>query len=182
MDDPRLISHHGVTPRLGQGVFVADSARVVGDVHLGDESSIWYGAVIRGDVYHIRIGARVNVQDMSMIHVTTGTHATTVGDDVTIGHRATLHGCTIEPRALIGMGATVMDGAVVGEEAMVAAGALVPPGMNVPARTLAIGAPARNARPLTEAELTRLTESAAHYAALARTYLCAHQGVTQAAP
>lgn len=166
-----VLDHHGVTPTIGPRVFIADTARVIGDVHIGEASSIWYGSVVRGDVHHIRIGARVNIQDLSVLHVTSGRHPTVVGDDVTVGHRAILHGCTIEARALVGMGATVMDQAVVGEESMVGAGALVTPGTVVPPRTLMIGSPARPTRLLSDAELIWLRESAQHYVALAATYL-----------
>jgi carbonic anhydrase/acetyltransferase-like protein (isoleucine patch superfamily) len=170
MSDPRIVPHHGVTPSLAPSVFVADTARVIGDVEIGEASSIWYGAVVRGDVFHIRIGARVNIQDMTMIHVTTDRFATVIEDDVTVGHKAMLHGCTIRRGALIGMGATIMDQAVIGEEAMVAAGAVVTPGTEVPPRTLMVGAPARPRRSLSEEELDDLRRSASHYALLAQTY------------
>ena len=175
MDTPdpaarRLQPYRGVRPTLGADVFVADTARVIGDVHLGASSSVWFGAVVRGDVHPIRIGARVNVQDGAVIHVTSGRHATHIGDDVTIGHMAVLHGCTVEARALIGMGAIVLDGAVIGEEAMVAAGALVPPGKVIPARTLAVGQPAKATRELGPEELAHVRSSGAHYAALAAEY------------
>jgi len=178
MPDPRILSFKGVTPDLGDGVFVADTARVIGDVHLGADASVWFGTVIRGDVNHIRIGARTNVQDLTMIHVTTKRWPTIIGDDVTIGHRAVLHGCTIHDRALIGMGAIVMDGAVVGEEAMVGAGALVTPGTVVPPRTLVVGSPARPARALREEEIAYLPQSARHYVSLAETYRDADHGRT----
>ncbi len=157
-------------PRLHGTVFAADDAVIVGDVEIGERSSVWFGAVVRGDVNHVRIGARTNVQDHTVIHVTAGTHPTVVGDDVTLGHRVTLHGCTLRDRILIGIGAIVMDGAIVEEDAMVAAGALVPPGMVVPSGTLAIGAPARVKRQLTAAEVAYFRESANHYAAYADQY------------
>ena len=160
----------GKEPRLGDGVWVADGAVVVGDVEIGAGSSVWFGSVVRGDVNSIRIGERVNVQDLSVIHVTGGTHATHVGDDVTIGHRVTLHGCTVKDRCLIGIGATVLDGAVVGEDSMVGAGSLVPPGMVVPPGMLALGAPARVKRALTPEEIAFLRTSAARYAAYAGQY------------
>jgi carbonic anhydrase/acetyltransferase-like protein (isoleucine patch superfamily) len=162
--------YRGKSPRLHESAFVADGAVVVGDVEIGERSSIWFGAVVRGDVHRIRIGARTNVQDLSVIHVTSGTHPTEVGDDVTVGHQATLHGCTVKDRCLIGIGAIVMDGAVVGPDAMVAAGALVPPGMVVPPGTLAVGAPAKVKRPLTPAETARLRAQAEGYAARAQAY------------
>jgi carbonic anhydrase/acetyltransferase-like protein (isoleucine patch superfamily) len=160
----------GKSPRLHEPVFAMDGAVVIGDVEIGPESSLWFGAVVRGDVNAIRIGARTNVQDYAVIHVTSRTHATAIGDDVTLGHRVTLHGCTVKDRCLVGIGAIVMDGAVVGEEAIVGAGALVPPGMVVPPRTLAVGAPAKVRRPLTDEELAHLARSAANYVAYARQY------------
>jgi carbonic anhydrase/acetyltransferase-like protein (isoleucine patch superfamily) len=160
----------GKEPRLADGVWLADGAVVVGDVEVGAESSIWFGSILRGDVNRIRVGARTNVQDLSILHVTSGTHPTTVGDDVTIGHRATLHGCTVKDRCLIGIGAVVLDGAVVGEEAMVGAGALVTPGTVVPPGTLAVGSPARVKRDLTSEERAFFRKSAANYAAYAAAY------------
>lgn len=168
--DPRLVAHHGVFPTVARDVFVADTARIIGDVHVGAGSSVWFGTVIRGDVFHIRVGERVNIQDLSVLHVTTGRHATIVDDDVTIGHRAILHGCVVEARCLIGMSAVVMDGALIGAESMVGAGALVTPGTIIPPRSLAIGSPARVKRTLTEGELAFLTESAGHYQRIASSY------------
>ena len=158
-------------PRLGERVFVAENATVIGDVALGDDSSVWFGAVIRGDVHRIRIGARTNIQDNCTLHVTTGTHAVSIGDEVTMGHGVIAHGCTIERGALIGMGSRVLDGAVVGESALVGAGALVSEGMRVPARTLVVGVPARVKRELTPEELARLEESWKHYVELKGHYL-----------
>ncbi len=175
--DPRLPAYLDTTPTLGRDVFVADTARVIGDVHLGDEVNVWYGTVVRGDVHHIRVGARTNLQDNSVVHVTSGRHPTHIGAEVTVGHRAVIHGCTIEDRALIGMGAVVMDGAVVGQEAMVGAGALVTPGTVIPPRTLAVGSPARVKRPLTDDEVASLRRSAAHYVTLAARYVAGgHEG------
>jgi carbonic anhydrase/acetyltransferase-like protein (isoleucine patch superfamily) len=179
MADPRIVTHRGVTPSLGQDVFVADTARIIGDVHLGPQCSVWYGTIIRGDVFHIRIGARVNIQDMTMIHVTTDRFETRIEDDVTIGHKAMLHGCTIGRGALIGMGATVMDQAVIGEEAIVAAGAVVTPGTLVEPRTLVVGSPARPRRALREDELENLRSSASHYVDIAATYLAEGHGLTE---
>ena len=126
---------------------------------------------MRGDVNAIRIGARTNLQDQTVVHVTSGTHPTVIGDDVTVGHRVVLHGCTIHDRCLVGIGAIVMDGAVVGPDAMVAAGALVPPGAVVPPGTLAVGSPARPKRELTAEERAFLPRSAANYAGYAARYL-----------
>ncbi len=165
-----LLAFGGKTPRIDPSVFLATGCVVVGDVEVGPGSSIWFGAVVRGDVNFIRIGARTNIQDQAVVHVTGGTHPTVIGDDVTIGHQAVLHGCTVKDRCLIGIGAIVLDGAVVGEEAMVGAGALVPPGMVVPARALVMGAPARVKRTLGDAEVDGLRASAAHYVEYARRY------------
>jgi carbonic anhydrase/acetyltransferase-like protein (isoleucine patch superfamily) len=177
MLDPRIVSHHGVVPTLASDVFIADTARVIGDVHMGPGSSLWYGAVLRGDVFHIRVGARVNIQDMAMVHVTTDRFPTLIEDDVTVGHQAMLHGCTIKRGALIGMGAMIMDQAVIGEEALVAAGAVVTPGTIVEPRTLMVGSPARPRRPLGPEELENLAWSARHYAELAHGYRAGGHGV-----
>jgi carbonic anhydrase/acetyltransferase-like protein (isoleucine patch superfamily) len=164
-------SFAGKAPRLHDSVFAVDDAVILGDVEIGAESSVWFGAVLRGDVNFIRIGARTNVQDLTVIHVNARTHPTVIGDEVTIGHRVVLHGCTVMNRCLIGIGSVVLDGAVVGEEAMVGAGAIVPPNMKVPPRTLVLGAPARVKRDLTAEELAHLPQSAASYVQHAREYL-----------
>jgi carbonic anhydrase/acetyltransferase-like protein (isoleucine patch superfamily) len=161
---------NGKAPRLDESVFVADHAVVVGDVEIGPGSSIWFGSLVRGDVNHIRIGARTNVQDCSVIHVTSRTHPTVVGDEVTLGHRVTLHGCTVKDRCLVGIGAVVMDGAVVGESSIVAAGSLVPPGMVVPPGMLAVGSPARVKRPLTPEEVESILRTALSYQGYAEQY------------
>jgi carbonic anhydrase/acetyltransferase-like protein (isoleucine patch superfamily) len=161
----------GKAPQLHDSVFAVESAVVVGDVEIGEQASLWFGAIVRGDVNFIRVGARTNVQDHSVLHVTSLTHPTIVGDDVTIGHRVTLHGCTVKDRCLIGIGSVVMDGAVVGEDAMVGAGALVPPNMIVPKGTLALGSPARVKRELTAGEIASLRTSAQNYVRCAQQYL-----------
>lgn len=155
-------------PRLGKDVFVAANALVLGDVTLGDLSSVWYGTVIRGDVHHIRIGGRSNIQDRSVIHVSTGTHPTEVGELVTVGHGAIIHGCTIQDRTLVGIGAVVLDGVVVGEGSVVAAGALLPPGKTYPPRSLIVGVPAIRKREVSDDELGWIQRSAEHYVELAR--------------
>jgi carbonic anhydrase/acetyltransferase-like protein (isoleucine patch superfamily) len=179
VNEPCLIPYHGKWPDVGNEVFIADTARVIGDVVLGEGTSVWYGAVVRGDVFHIRIGCRVNIQDQTMVHVTTGRYATVIEDDVTIGHRAILHGCTIKRGALIGMGATVMDGAVVGQGAMIGAGALVTPKTQVTPNTLWVGSPARMKRPLSDEEQAHLAQSAEHYYNLAQTYLTQGLGCSE---
>jgi carbonic anhydrase/acetyltransferase-like protein (isoleucine patch superfamily) len=158
----------GTMPRLGEGVFVAPNAEVIGDVVIGAHSSIWYGAVLRGDVEKIRVGADSNIQDNAVIHVDSSGFSTVVGERVTVGHQVVLHGCTIGDGALIGIGAIVMNGAEVGEGALVAAGALVPPGAKIPAGMLAVGAPAKVKRPLTEEEKQMIRVSAPHYVQLAQ--------------
>jgi carbonic anhydrase/acetyltransferase-like protein (isoleucine patch superfamily) len=161
----------GKTPVVHPTAFVVEGAVVVGDVEIGPQSSIWFGAIVRGDVNHVRIGARTNIQDACVLHVTNRTHPTVVGDEVTLGHRVTLHGCTVKDGCLIGMGAVVMDGAVVGEEAMVGAGALVTPRTLVPPRSLVLGAPAKVARQLTAAEIASFRASAQNYVDYAQEYL-----------
>src|SRR5690606_27855923 len=144
---------------------------LVGDVEVGTRSSIWYGVVLRGDVFHIRIGDETSIQDNAVVHVTGGRHATVVGDRVTVGHSVVLHGCTIEDECIIGMGAIVMDRARVGRKCIVGAGALVTPGTDIPEGQLVIGSPARAKRPLTDDELEWIRSSAAHYVTLAGRYL-----------
>ena len=156
-------SYEGKEPRFGARVFVAENAAVLGDVELGDDCSIWYSTTVRGDVNGIRIGAGTNIQDNCTVHVTHHDWPTVIGSQVTIGHGAIVHGCTVGDGALIGMGSRVLDGAVVGERAMVGAAALVPPGMKVPPRTLVLGVPARVIRPLTDDELAHLERSWRNY-------------------
>jgi len=167
---PVILPYEGKAPRLAPSVFIADGSAVTGDVEIGEDSSLWFGTVVRGDVNSIRIGARTNLQDQTVVHVTGGTHPTVVGDDVTVGHRAVLHGCTVHDRCLIGIGAIVLDGASIGPDAMVGAGALVPPGMVVPPGKLALGAPAKVKRDLTPEEVAFLRDSAARYAGYAARY------------
>ena len=150
-------------PRVHPTAYIDDSAQVIGDVEIGEESSVWMVVVIRGDVHRIRIGRRSNVQDGTVIHVMRETHATTVGDEVTIGHAAVIHGCTIEDRCLIGMGAILLNGAHVGRESIVAAGTLVVEGMEIPERSLAMGSPARVKRSLTDAEVAEIRMYADRY-------------------
>jgi len=180
--DPRFVAYDGVEPTVAPDVFVADTARVIGDVTLGAGSSVWYGTVVRGDVFPIRVGERVSLQDGTIVHVTTGRFATTIGDDVTVGHRAVLHGCTVEDGALIGMNAVVMDEAVIGAGAMVAAGALVTPGTVIPPGMVAMGSPARPVRPLRDNERAFLTYSASHYVDIAATYLAQGDGRVEGRP
>ncbi len=163
--------YKGVAPRIGAGVFLAETAAVIGDVVVGDRTSIWYGTVLRGDVFHIRIGAECSIQDNTVVHVTSGKHATTIGDRVTVGHSAVLHGCTIADHCLIGMGAIILDRARIGRRCIVGAGALVTPGSDIPEGQLVLGSPAKSKRPLTDEELAWIESSADHYVALAAAYL-----------
>jgi gamma-carbonic anhydrase len=168
-------SYKEIRPRLGARAWVDPSAQVIGDVELGEDASVWMNTVVRGDVNRIRIGARTNVQDSCVLHVT-GQHPTTLAEEVTVGHSVTLHGCTIERRCLIGIGAIILNGAVVGEESIVAAGALVPEGMAVPARSLVMGAPARVRREVSEEERTSLSQYAERYVGLKEDYRAAEEG------
>ena len=158
-------------PRIAEDVFVAPGAHVIGDVEMGTQGSVWFGSQVRGDVHYIRIGDRVNIQDNSVIHVTTDTNPTIIGNDVTVGHRVILHGCTVHDGALIGMGAIVMDRAVVGEGALVAAGSLVVEGTEIPAGMLAMGSPAKVRRALKAEERAYLRYAAEHYVNIAIQYV-----------
>jgi carbonic anhydrase/acetyltransferase-like protein (isoleucine patch superfamily) len=158
-------AYKGIRPALGPRAYVDPSAQVIGAVEVGEDASVWMNTVIRGDVNRIRVGARTNVQDSCVLHVT-AQHPTLLADDVTVGHSVTLHGCTIERLCLVGIGAIVLNGAVVGEESIVAAGALVPEGMQVPPRSLVMGTPAKVRREITEDEragLRRYAESYVRY-------------------
>lgn len=166
--DALILPYRGRRPRLSESAWVAPGASVIGDVELGDEVSVWYGCVLRGDVHHIRIGARTNIQDLSVLHVTRDRFATEVGAEVTIGHRAVVHGCRVGDGALVGIGAVVLDGAVIGEEALVGAGAVVPPGAVVPDRTLVLGTPARPTRELSAEEIVEQRARTLTYVELSR--------------
>jgi len=164
-------SFGGKRPVLGRGVFLAETCAVIGDVEIGDETSIWYGTVIRGDVMPIRIGARTSVQDNTVVHVTAGRYGTTIGNDCTIGHGAIIHACTVEDFCLIGMGSVILDGARIGRGSLVGAGALVTPGTDIPPDSLVIGSPAKVKRPINEKEREQIVFGAAHYVELTRRYL-----------
>lgn len=175
MANLRTFKHH--TPSLGQRVFVDPTAVVIGDVSLGEDSSVWPGAVIRGDMHRIRVGARTSVQDRAVLHIT---HASDfnpngwpliIGDDVTIGHGACLHGCTVGDRVLVGISSTVLDGAVVEDEVIIGAGALVPPGKTLESGYLYIGSPCKQARPLKDSERRFFKYSAQNYVKLKDEYL-----------
>jgi carbonic anhydrase/acetyltransferase-like protein (isoleucine patch superfamily) len=165
-----LYELNGKRPTLGRNVFIADSAAVIGDVHLGDDASVWFGAVLRGDYMPIRIGARTNIQDNAVVHITAGVNAATVGDDVTVGHSAIIHGCTVGDRCLVGMSSTLLDGAVIGDDSFIAAGSLVTPGTVVPPRSFLMGRPAKVARPVKDTDLAWILGSAVTYVQHARDF------------
>ena len=158
-----ILEHKGITPQLDTSVFVAPNACVIGDVQVGENSSLWFNVIVRGDVNFIRIGSRTNIQDGSVIHVTRKTHPTVIGDDVTVGHSVTLHGCTVHDGSLIGIRAIVLDGAVIGASSLVAAGSVVAPGTQIPPRSLVMGSPARVKRVLTEDECKDIHAIAERY-------------------
>ena len=169
-------SYAGKHPRIARTVFLAETCAVIGDVEIGDESSVWYSTVLRGDVMSIRIGARTSLQDGTVVHVTSERLGTEVGNDCTIGHAAILHGCTIEDSCLIGMGATILDGARIGRGSLVGAGALVTPGTEIPPESLVLGAPARVVRPVNHKEREQIEYAAAVYIELTRRYLAGDGG------
>ena len=171
---PLIAPFQGRSPAVPASVFVAPTALVVGDVVLGEEASVWYGTVIRGDVGPIRVGARTNIQDLCVLHVTTGLPGLTIGDEVTVGHRAILHGATIGDRCLIGMGAILLDGCEVGEESLIGAGSVLREGTVVPPRSFAAGVPAVVKGAIPPALHARLRASAAGYVALAREHAAIH--------
>ena len=161
----------GRLPRVAATAFVDDSAQVIGDVTIGDDSSIWMNAVLRGDVNWITVGRRSNVQDGSVLHGMTGTHPTSIGDQVTVGHAAVLHGCAVEDRCLIGMGAIVLNGVTVGAESIVAAGTLVGEGTTIPSRSLVMGRPGRVHRSLTDEDVVSIQRYADNHVRYKDEYL-----------
>ncbi|MFN6962780.1 MAG: gamma carbonic anhydrase family protein [Pyrinomonadaceae bacterium] len=168
---PMIDPFNGIAPKIDPTAFIAEDAIVIGDVEIGEESSVWFGSIIRGDVNYIRIGARTNIQDATVIHVSSQTHHTTLEDEITVGHRVTLHGCHVESGCLIGIGAILLDGVRVGRDSLVAAGSLLTPGTVIPPRSLVMGSPARVKRSLNDQELATLTKSWQNYVQLSRQYL-----------
>ncbi len=172
-----ILKYKGLTPKIGKNSWIAPSADIIGDVSMGEDCSIWFGCVIRGDVHKIVLGNRVNVQDLSMLHVThykredkSDGNPTIIEDDVTIGHRVMLHGCTIKRACLIGMSCTILDGAIIGEESIVGANSLVTKNKVFPPRSLIMGSPAKVVRSLTEAEVSELYASATRYVTFKNNY------------
>ena len=173
-----ILNYKDLNPKLGKNTWVAPSADVIGDVTCGEDCSIWFGTVVRGDVHYIKIGDRVSIQDLSMVHVThykkadkSDGNPTIIGDDVTIGHRVMLHGCTIENACLIGMSATILDGAVIGKESIVGASSLVTKNKVFPPRSLIMGSPAKVVRELHDAEVAELYASASRYVKFKNGYI-----------
>lgn len=165
-----IISYKGITPKIHSSVFMAEGSHIIGDVEIDHDSSVWFNCVIRGDVNYIRIGARTNIQDNSVVHVTHKKFPCLIGSNVTIGHNATIHACTIQDYSLIGMGAIVLDNAEIGPYSLVAAGAVVTMNMKVPSGVLAAGIPAKVIRPLTNEEKKILEQSAQNYINYVSTY------------
>jgi len=177
--DPDLIPYGGKTPRVDPSAFVAPGARLIGDVEIGPEASVWYNCVLRGDVNRIRVGARSNIQDGSVLHVDSprpGNEAglpTIIGQEVLIGHLAMVHGCLLHDRAFVGLGAIVMDGCTIESDAMLAAGAMLTPGKRIPSGQLWAGRPAKYVRDLSEADLAGMRAGVAHYVELGRRHAAA---------
>lgn len=165
-----LRPYRGRLPKVHPSAFIDESAQVIGDVEIGEESSVWMQVVIRGDVNFIRIGNRTNVQDGVVVHVQHDTHPTHIGDDVTVGHGAIIHGCTIQNRVLIGMGAIVLNGATIGEDSIIAAGALITEGATIPPRSLVMGSPGKVKRTLDDAGVAMIKEYADNYVRYRRDY------------
>jgi carbonic anhydrase/acetyltransferase-like protein (isoleucine patch superfamily) len=166
----QILELDGIAPKLAKDVFVAPTATVIGKVTIGEQSSIWFGVVLRGDVGAITVGARSNIQDLSMLHMTGGISDCRVGDDVTIGHGVLLHGCDVGHRCLVGMGSIVLDNVRIGEECVIGAGSLLTAGTVVPPRSMVYGRPAKVVRPATEQEIRFGIEGARRYLALVEKY------------
>lgn len=161
----------GKSPKIHETAFVAQNATVIGDVEIGEQSSVWYGSVLRGDVNLIRIGSRTNIQDGSIIHVTTAIFPTILEDEITVGHRVTLHGCRVESNCLIGIGAILLDGVRIGANSLVAAGSLVTPNTQIPPRSMVMGSPAKVKRELSDDEVENLKHFWQTYVGLTEIYL-----------
>jgi len=161
---------NSIHPKIHETAFITEDAIVIGDVEIGEDVSVWFGSIIRGDVNFIRIGARTNIQDATVIHVSSKTHSTVLEENITVGHRVVLHGCHVETGCLIGIGAILMDGVRVGANSLVAAGSLLTPGTQIPPGSLVMGSPAKVKRELTEDELAYLDRSWRNYVELKKYY------------
>jgi carbonic anhydrase/acetyltransferase-like protein (isoleucine patch superfamily) len=177
-----ILSFGGHTPRIGRDVFLAPNATLIGDVEIADGASVWFGAVLRGDIGPIRVGPRTNVQDLACLHLTEGVSEVILGADVTVGHGAILHGCVIGDRCLVGMGSVVLDNARVGESSVIAAGSVVTARMVVPPRSLVRGTPARVVREATEEEAALGINGARHYMETAHRFRASCADITEVAP
>lgn len=165
-----ILPFDGKLPKLGQSVYIAPNATLIGDIEIDDDASVWFGAVLRGDVGKIRVGARSNIQDLSMIHMTTGLTDTVIGEDVTVGHSVVLHGCTVGHRCLIGMGSLIMDDVEIGDDCVIAAGTLLTPRTVIPPRSLVRGRPGKVVREAKPEEIAMGILGARHYVEMARRY------------
>jgi carbonic anhydrase/acetyltransferase-like protein (isoleucine patch superfamily) len=161
----------GITPQVDESAYVDQSAQVIGDVQIGPESSVWMNVVMRGDVHRIRVGRRTNIQDLTMVHVMRETHPTSIGDEVTIGHSAVIHGCTIEDRCLIGMAAVLLNGVHIGHDSIVAAGTLLTEGTRIPPRSLVMGRPGKVRRELTDEDVAEIRWYADNYVSYRHDYM-----------
>jgi gamma-carbonic anhydrase len=162
-EEMNVFPYKGIYPRIDNDVFIAPGVKIIGDVMIGQGSSIWYNSVVRGDVNYITIGKDTNIQDLSMLHVTNGKYPLIIGDKVTVGHSVTLHGCIVQNLTLIGMGSVILDGAVIEEKSIVAAGAVIRPGYIVPSMKLVGGIPGKIIRSLTDEEMIEFEKSALRY-------------------
>lgn len=171
MPGSNILSYKGTKPTIKNGVLVAAGAQLIGDLIIDEDASIWFNVVIRADCHWVRIGARTNVQDGSVVHVTHARAPTTIGRDCTIGHGAIIHGCTVEDGCLVGMGAIILDNAVIGAQSVVAAGSVVPPGKVYPPRSMIMGAPAKVVRPLKPEEVASLAQSVEYYLEYKKGYM-----------
>jgi carbonic anhydrase/acetyltransferase-like protein (isoleucine patch superfamily) len=166
-----ITAYKGISPKVAETAFIAEGARVIGDVRIGEHSSVWFNCILRGDCFYIRIGDSTNIQDGTIVHVTQGRFPTIIGNCVTVGHSVVLHGCTVQDRCLIGIGAIVLDDVTIGEESFIAAGSLITPGTAIPPRSLVMGAPAKVRREVTDEEVLRIDEHWQHYVEYKNQYL-----------
>jgi len=166
-----ILPYNGILPRIHPSVFIADGAVIIGDVEIGADSNVWFNCVLRGDVHEIRVGERTNIQDGTIVHCTKNGHGTYIGSDITIGHNATIHACTLKDDSFIGMGTTILDGAVVESQAMLAAGAVLTPGKRIASGELWAGNPAKKLRDLSPDDISFFPKSAAHYVTLSKSYM-----------